>query len=289
VDLQVLHYFVVTAEERHLGRAAARLHMTQPPLSRAMRRLEEELGVTLLNRVRSGVEPTAAGRALQERAAALLEQADAIRAYVLRAAGEPRLAVGSLADTLDLVGGRLVTAFRELHLHADVVVHEFDLGDPTAGLRTGACDVALTRMPFDTSGLRTQRLARQPVGLVMRDDDPLAGAASVRVDELTDRNWIQLPRDTDPAWVTYWTGPGTRHSDARRVHTIQECLHAVLWNGQSALAPVDQLLPAGLIVVPAADRKPNDLVLAWRDTETGPLIRSFVDVAREVFAGALPG
>jgi DNA-binding transcriptional LysR family regulator len=289
VDLQVLRYFVVTADERHLGRAATRLHMTQPPLSRAMRRLEEELGVTLLNRVRSGVEPTAAGRELQERAAALLEQADAIRAYVRRAAGEPRLAVGSLADTLDLVGGRLVTAFRELHLHVDVVLHEFDLGDPTAGLRTGACDVALTRMPFDTSGLRTQLLARQPVGLVMRDDDPLAGAASVRVDELTDRDWIQLPLDTDPAWVTYWTGPGARHSDARRVHTIQECLHAVLWNGQSALAPVDQLLPAGLIVVPAEDRKPNDLVLAWRDTETSPLIRSFVDVAREVFAGALPG
>ncbi|MFD7160469.1 LysR family transcriptional regulator [Kribbella sp. NPDC059898] len=286
----MLRYFVVVAEERHLGRAAARLHMTQPPLSRAMRRLEEELGVTLLNRVRSGVEPTAAGRALQEHAAALLEQADAIRAHVRRAAGEPRLAVGSLADTLDLVGGRLVTAFRELHARADVVLHEFDLGDPTAGLRTGACDVALTRMPFDTSGLRTQLLARQPVGLVMRDDDPLADATSVRVDELTARNWIQLPPDTDAAWVTYWTGAGARHADAgRAMHTIQECLHAVLWNGQSALAPVDQLLPARLIVVPAEDRKPNELVLAWRDTETSPLIRSFVDVACHVFARALPG
>ncbi|MFI5729523.1 LysR family transcriptional regulator [Kribbella sp. NPDC051587] len=290
MDLQVLRYFTVVAEERHLGRAAARLHMTQPPLSRAMRRLEEELGVTLFDRVRTGVEPTAAGRVLHERAAALLDQADTIQAQVRRAAGEPRLAVGSLADTLDLVGGRLVTAFREVHPQVEVVLHEFDLGDPTAGLRTGACDVALTRMPFDTSGLRTQLLARQQIGLVVRDDDPLAGAASVRVGELTGREWIRLPSDTDATWVDYWTGPATdQTSPGQALRTIQECLQAVLWNGRSTLAPVDQLLPAGLVVVPAEDRAPNDLVLVWRAADAGPLIRSFVEIAARAFARALPG
>ncbi|MEV8371093.1 LysR substrate-binding domain-containing protein [Kribbella sp. NPDC056861] len=166
---------------------------------------------------------------------------------------------------------------------------EFDLGDPTAGLRTGACDVALTRCP-STPADYEPRLARQSIGLVVRDDDPLAHATSVRIDQLSERSWICLPPDTDVAWVAYWTGLGARPADVDQVmRTIQECLHAVLWNGQSALAPVDQLLPAGLIVVPAEDRKPNDLVLAWRETEASPLIRSFVEVACQVFARALHG
>lgn len=66
MDLRALRYFVVVAEERHLGCAAARLHMTQPPLSRAVRALEAELGVVLLNRTSTGVTLTAVGDVLYD-------------------------------------------------------------------------------------------------------------------------------------------------------------------------------------------------------------------------------
>ncbi len=72
-------------------------------------------------------------------------------------------------------------------------------------------------------------------------------------------------------------------AEHREVRTIQECLQAVLWNDMSALAPLDQSLPPGLTTVRATDREPSRLVLAWRATDTNPLIRSLITIAAGSF------
>lgn len=278
MDLRALKYFVAVADERHVGRAASRLHMTQPPLSRAIRQLEDELGAALFERTPKGVTLTPAGTALYTEADALLKQADRIRGRVTAAAGAASLTVGTLADAAEHVGTRLVPLFRERHPHVDVRVHEAGLGDPTAGLRTGLVDVALTRTPFDTTGIGTHVLRSVPVGVVVRDDDPLARRPSIPAAELKGRRWVRLPDGTDPLWTAYWTG-GVPDEASPVLRTVQECLQAVLWNGTAALAPVDQPLPAGLVVVPLADRPPSDLVVAWPKSGRSPLVRSFVQVA----------
>src|ERR1700730_11529704 len=86
MDLRLLGYFVAVAEERHFGRAAARLHMTQPPLSRAIRQLENDLGALLLHRSPSGVTLTGAGTVLYDEARTLLEPPERARARVVAAA-----------------------------------------------------------------------------------------------------------------------------------------------------------------------------------------------------------
>ena len=280
MDLRSLRYFVAVAEERHVGRAARRLHMTQPPLSRAIRQLEDELGAALLERTPKGVTLTPAGSAMYDEAVALLGHADRIRGRVTAAAGAATLAIGTLADTAEHVGGRLVPLFRARHPQVDVTVHESDLGDPTAGLRAGLVDVALTRTPFDDTGIGTRVLRSVHVGVVMRDDDPLAGRASVSSADLIGRRWVRLPDGTDPVWAAYWTcGPSDDGSPVMR--TIQECLQAVLWNRTSALAPLDQPLPDGLVAVPFADRPPSRLVVGWREPVRSPLVRSFVSLAED--------
>ncbi|WP_433664035.1 LysR family transcriptional regulator [Nocardia sp. CA-128927] len=289
MELRGLRYFVAVAEERHIGRAAARLRMTQPPLSRAMHQLEADLGVTLFARTPSGVELTEAGHLLYADARSLLEQADRIEARVRATAGRATLTAGSLADTADLVGGRIAAAFRERHPTVSVRIHEADLGDPSAGLRAGLVDVALTRMPFEDNGLRSHVLHVESIGVVVRDDDPLAGQASVRLADLPDRRWVQLPPDTDQIWRTYWTGSTAAADPATPMRTIQECLQAVLWNGMSALAPLDQVIPAGLVTVPVVDRPPSTLVLAWPAIRPSPLVRSFVRIAAEVYRGRQRG
>jgi DNA-binding transcriptional LysR family regulator len=160
----------------------------------------------------------------------------------------------------------------------NVSIHESDLGDPTAGLRAGLVDVALTRTPFDDTNISTHALRSVPVGVIMRDDDPLARRASVSSADLPGRRWVRLPDGTDPMWTAYWTG-GAHNGASPVMRTIQECLQAALWNGTSALAPVDQPLPTGLVAVPLSDRPPSELVVAWPKTGRSPLVRSFVRVA----------
>lgn len=286
VDLRLLRYFVAVAEERHVGRAAAKLNMTQPPLSRAMRQLEDVLGVELFARTPKGVVLTAAGTVLHDEALLLIEHAERLRTRVVAAAGTAVLTVGTLADTAEKVGAGLVAAFRLRQPHVDVVVTEADLSDPTAGLRAGLVDVALTRTPFDGKGISTYVLRSDPIGVVMHADDPLAGCESVALADLGHRRWVQLPETTDRVWCAYWTGTREDMTDEPPIaRTIQECLQSVLWNGTSALAPLNQTLPHGLVTVPVRDRAPSQLVVAWRGNAPSPLIRSFAEVAAALFEG----
>jgi DNA-binding transcriptional LysR family regulator len=283
MDLRELRYFVAVAEELHFGRAAARLHMTQPPLSRAIKQLETDLGAVLLDRSPRGVALTAAGAALHEEARALLGRADEARARVAAAAGPATITIGTLADSAEQVGTRLAAAYREHHPGVRVRIREAGMTDPTTGLRAGLVDVALTRVPFEDAGIVTHVLRTDPVGVVLRADDPLAGRASVHSTDLADRPWFQLPEGTDPVWAAYWNGPGPRHRDGPVVRTVHECLQAVLWNGTVGLAPLVHALPEGLTAVPLVDMAPSHLVVAWLDTNPNPLIRSFARIAATVY------
>jgi DNA-binding transcriptional LysR family regulator len=288
MDLRSLRYFVAVAEERHFGRAAARLHMTQPPLSRAIKQLEADVGALLLHRSPSGVTLTPAGTALYSEARALLEHAEHARARVAAAAGTPTFTIGTLADSGEEAGTGLADAFRERNPGVQVRVREADLTDPTTGLRAGLVDAALTRMPFDRTGISTRMLRSDPVGVVLRADDPLAGHGTLQVRDLDDRRWFQFPEGTDPLWRAYWNGaaPASTARDGPVVRTVGECVQAVLWNGTIGLAPLTPLghaWPPGLTVVPLADMAPSRLVVAWNKADANPLIRSLTQIAAAVY------
>ncbi|SEG87925.1 DNA-binding transcriptional regulator, LysR family [Nonomuraea solani] len=276
MDLRSLRYFVAVAEERHFGRAAVRLHMTQPPLSRAIKQLETDLGAVLLRRSSTGVTLTPAGNALYDEARTLLEQAEQARA---RVAGAATLTIGTLADSAEQAGSRLAAAFRLRHPDVDVRIREGDFTDPTTGLRAGLVDVALTRAPFDDTGISAYELRADPVGAVLRSDDPLAARSDLRLAELADRRWFRLPEGSDPRWRAYWNGASDEPRDGPVVRTAHECLQAVLWNGSIGLAPLGHALPEGLTCVPLTDMPPSRLVVAWNSANAGPLIRSFTAIA----------
>jgi DNA-binding transcriptional LysR family regulator len=163
-----------------------------------------------------------------------------------------------------------------------VRIREADFTDPTTGLRAGLVDVALTRMPFDDAGISTHVLRSDPVGVVLRTDDPLADKDALHLADLADRRWFRLPEGTDPIWSAYWNCAGR---DGPVVRTEQECLQAVLWNGTVGLAPLTHALPEGLTSVPLLDMPPSRLVVAWDSANSGPLIRSFVQIAVAGYRG----
>ncbi|WP_317621025.1 LysR family transcriptional regulator [Streptomyces sp. CBMA123] len=281
MDLQSLRYFVAVAEELHFGRAAHRLHMTQPPLSRAIQRLETEVGALLFTRSPAGVALTPVGAVLLDEARGLLEHADRLRARVGAAAGVATVTVGILGDGTDPGVSGLAAAYRRRHPGIDIRVRDTDLTDPTCGLRAGLVDVALTRAPFDRTALTVRTLRADPVGAVLRADDPLAGRDGLRLAELDGRRWFRFPPGTDPAWQSYWHGGSPREGPV--VRAVQECLQAVLWNGTVGLMPLGHDLPAQLAVVPLADMAPSRVVVAWNEGDTNPLIRSLVEIATAVY------
>jgi len=288
MDLRSLRYFVAVAEERHFGRAAARLHMTQPPLSRAIKQLETDVGALLMHRSAAGVTLTPAGTTLYDEARALLEHAEHARARVAATAGTATFTIGTLADSAEEAGTGLADAFRLRNPGVRVRIREGDFTDPTAGLRAGRVDVALTRMPFDRTGISVRVLRSDPVGVVLRTDDPLARRDTLQVSDLDDRRWFQFPEGTDPLWRAYWTctTPGGPLRDGPVVRTASECVQAVFWNGAIGLAPLapqPHAFPQGLTVVPLADMMPSRLVVAWNKADANPLIRSLFQIAATVY------
>ncbi|NKE57363.1 LysR family transcriptional regulator [Lentzea sp. PSKA42] len=274
MELRTLRYFVAVAEELHFGRAAHRLHMSQPPLSRAIKHLETDLGTTLFHRSPAGVTLTDAGHTLLHEAQALLDQADRIRAKLARAT----ITVGILADH---GAAALAAAFRRRHPHVEIRIREADLTDPTCGLRSGQVDVALTRGPFDSTGLKTLVLRRDPVGAVLRADDPLAQRDGLTIQDLAGRDWFQFPEGTDEIWQSYWNGGEPRRGPT--VRAVQECVQSVLWNGTVGLAPLGHDL-GELKVVPLADMPPSPVVIAWKRDD--PLTRAFVEAATQAYGSA---
>ncbi|MGW2961494.1 LysR substrate-binding domain-containing protein [Streptomyces sp. NPDC001220] len=281
MELRTLRYFVAVAEELHFGRAAARLHMSQPPLSRAIKGLEGEIGAALFERSPAGVALTPVGAVLLTEARALLDQADRLRVRVATAAGATALTVGLLGDSTDPGVRRLARAYRERHPGVGIRIRETDLTDPTCGLHAGLVDVALTRAPFDETGLVVRELRADPVGALLRADDPLARRESLTLADLADRQWFRFPAGTDGRWQSYWNGGTVREGPV--VRAIQECRQAVLWNGTVGMTTTDHAPGAGLVTVPIVDMEPSRVVVAWVEGDTNPLLRPFVQVAIEAY------
>ncbi|MEW2301162.1 LysR substrate-binding domain-containing protein [Streptomyces sp. NPDC006655] len=285
MELRTLRYFVAVAEELHFGRAAARLHMSQPPLSRAIRALEAETGAVLLERSSAGVALTPVGAVLLTEARALLDRAETLRARVAAAAGTAVLTVGLLGDSTDPGVARLARAFRARHPGVEIRIRETDLTDPTCGLHAGAVDIALTRAPFDETGLAVRELRADPVGALLRADDPAAHRESLLLADLAGRRWFRFPDGTDRRWQSYWNGGTVREGPV--VRAVQECRQAVLWNGTVGMTLADHGPGDGLVVVPVSDMAPSRVVVAWREGDGNPLLRSFTQVAAAAYRARL--
>ncbi|MEU4231621.1 LysR substrate-binding domain-containing protein [Nonomuraea sp. NPDC026600] len=189
-DLEVrqLRYFVAVAEELHFGRAAERLGMAQPPLSRAIRTLERRVGVRLLERTTRHVALTTAGEVFLRDARTAL---DAIIAAGRRArhAGrsEPRLRLALKADHDAGLLPRILSAYHgeEAALAVELVLG--GRGEQAPALRDGRADVALVSGPFDERGLDHQPLLTEPRLVALAAADPLAARSHLRLADLTGR------------------------------------------------------------------------------------------------------
>jgi DNA-binding transcriptional LysR family regulator len=183
MELRHLRYFVAVAEQENVSRAALRLHVSQPALSRQIMDLEDELGVPLLERTPKSVRLTPAGRVFLHEARAVLARADAAAANARAAAhlGRHRLEVGYAPSLTAKLLPRALRVFQARFPQARVLLHDLSTGEMLTRLRAEKLDLALMVRPTRPMlrGLDFRALARYPVCLAVPLNHPLAGARSV--------------------------------------------------------------------------------------------------------------
>ncbi|WP_051732168.1 LysR family transcriptional regulator [Kitasatospora phosalacinea] len=301
LEVRELRYFIAVAEELNFSRAAQRLGMAQPPLSKAIARMESRLGARLLERTTRQVRLTAAGRVLLDQARIAV---DAVHAAARRAsrAGQPtpRLVVAVKPGGDAGLLREILAAYRGTGPDLpppEVVVG--GSGEPVAMLRDGRADVALLRSPFDGRGLDSETLVVEPRLAVLPAAHPLAGRRRLRPGDLRGE---PVPRwkGALPSATAYYTGRDGAEADGDQagrapadtpegplVAGVEQLLEVVaLGQGVAFLARSTTRLHQrpDIAYRPVDGLSPSAVVVAWPETSRSAAVAAFVRAAHDVAA-----
>ncbi|KJK57342.1 LysR family transcriptional regulator [Saccharothrix sp. ST-888] len=291
IDTRLLRYFATVCEEGQLTAAAGRLFVSQPTLTKQIRRLESQLGVTLFRRSRDGVTPTAAGHALAAHTATLLESWEvALRAtrQAAEAAGGT-LRVGFEGSTINLVGLPTIAEFGRLMPGWQVRMRQNNWFDPTSGLASGEIDLALWHAPAGLAQeFATARLGTEERWAALSVEHPLTARETLDFADLLDEPFVAIPQEAG-AWRDYWLGAEERGGRPARIatvaHNADEWMAAVACGQGIGFAPksMRRLAPRPDVAFrPVRGLSPSQVGLYWlRDQPVTPAMVAFIRSCRE--------
>lgn len=291
VHVRDLRYFVAVAEELSFTRAAGRLFVAQPSLSKQIRRLETSLRLPLFERDHRTVALTAAGAALLPQAQRIIRQwEDAQRALAeVAAAQRTTLTVGFHTrigrGLIPNVTAKLATALPAWKL----LFRQIPWSDPTAGLAGGEVDVAVAWLPVP-AGFARKVVATEDRWVALPSGHRLAARETVPLGELADEPFIALPRSAGPL-REFWLGNDRRPEPARVVaeaETAEESLEAVgsglgavlLSAGNAQIYQRDDIVCRRVTGLP-----PSELAVVWRAGDERRAVQVFVEACERCFCG----
>ncbi|WP_020659689.1 LysR family transcriptional regulator [Amycolatopsis benzoatilytica] len=284
---------MVVAEELHFTQAAERLHVAQPALSKAIRRLESELGFPLFARSRHSVALTSAGLALLPGARAVLAELDAaVRvAQTAHRSAAHVLRVGYHSSVGSDLLGPIIDEFRRLRPGWQVELRAGDWSDPAGAVLAGRSDLVLLRPPvpgqedLDLAVLRSDdRWVALPAG------HRLADREVVRLAELAGEPFVAMPAESGP-FRDFWLARD-RFAEppviGAEVNNTDDWLEAIATGRGVALLSETSVRihrRPGLVYRPVPGAGRSELVVAWRSGSTDPVLRDFVRAATEISGG----
>jgi len=281
MTLTELRYIVTLAQEQHFGRAADRCHVSQPTLSIAVKKLEDELGVALFERTKSRVQPTPLGEQIIAQAHRVLEQTAAIKDIV--DAGKDQLSSPLAVGAIFTIGPYLLPQFiphlQKLASKMPLYIEEGYTATLGKKLRNGELDVIILALPFNEPDVVTQALYDEPFVVLMPHDHPLARKEKIDPADLDDQDVLLLGEGHCFRDQVLATCPHLQSTDDRptkRIHTAAEgstletLRHMVASGLGITILPLSaaetSLYAANLLVTrPFIDPVPTrTLALAWR-------------------------
>jgi DNA-binding transcriptional LysR family regulator len=293
MELRHLRYFTAVAEELNFRRAAVRLHIAQPPLSKQISDLEEELGVELFRRNRRRVELTEAGRVFLTEARLTLEQAEqAARAAQRASRGEiGRLVVGFVMSATCTVLPEILRVFRARYPHVELVIEETTTGLGIENLHKKRIHLAFLRLPLSDKALRFETVLQESLILALPKGHPLSNKPLVSVRALANEPFIIFPRDQGSGFfdqiVSFCHRAGFSPKVVQEASQMQTILSLVASGLGVALIPssVQSLHSSGVVYKSLRERAPKTgIAVAWRPEGKSPVLSEFLGVVREIAA-----
>lgn len=297
MELRHLRYFVAVAEELNFSRAAGRIYLSQPALSQQIRKLEEDLGVTLFNRTKRKVELTEAGEVLLDGARRSLVQIE----QSVRAAQEAggvrisRLKVGFPEYVNHTPVVDIFQAFQKLHPYIELEEHEmFTLQQTlqqTDDLCAGRLDVGFLLAPVENEALETEQVLRIEVVAAIPEDHPLASQQTVSMPQLAGERLILFSRRFHPRSYDYIIGCCAEAGFSPKVVQRHE---PQLYSGPTTYRMVASGAGIGIVALPLSGNRTSgvvfrtltdphpvlNLAIAWRKNDPSANLRTFLEVTR---------
>lgn len=296
MDLRKLRYFITVAEERHIGRAAALLNISQPPLTRQIHQLEEELGVTLFNRTPKGMEVTDAGLLFLEEARNIFSLVEQATERTQRAGsgklGRLDVAIfgSGILDTIP----RILLAFRRDYPEVKVVLHTMEKTLQIEALRQRRISVGFNRMLEPMPDIRSETVVSEELLLAVNDTTPLSHRTEIEFSELAEHPLILFPSHGRPNFIDkvlklcqeagFSPIVSQEVGDAVTGVALVAGGFGVCLVSESATA----LKLAGVSYIPLRNI-PNDsrvdLSCIYREDDNSPLLHSFLNTVRQFKKG----
>ena len=289
MDLRHLRYFIAVAEEGHFGRAARRLRIAQPPLSRQLQALEEELGFALIDRKRRALTP--AGEAFLPSVREVFDALERAITSARRAArGESgRIRVGFLSSIAISGLTEVLRAFRVRSPGVEVVLREMPPQPQIDALKAGRIDVGFLRAPLDDPGLRAERVRTEELVVALPADHPLAAQKRIALSALAREPFVSFPRPRGPGFFDHLMR--LCHDAGFTPQIVQEAAQLDIVNLVAAgfgvaivPATIRKVRGAGLVFRRIVGAPKTDLLVAWRSDQMSAVVDKFLAVVRELAA-----
>ena len=298
MELRQLRYLVALADERHFTRAAARLHIAQPALSQQVKRLEDEVGVALVDRTTRHVALTAAGEQLVARARRVLAEVDAAGAELSELAGlrTGRVVIGAMRSTGPFDLSALLAAFHGRHPGIELVVREEPSEVMLQRLHADAVDLAfLSVNRLDTGpDIRLHPLLDEPLVALLPPAHRLAGRRRLDMGELRGERFVVFGEGGSLRRIVVQGAREAGFEPALAFESTESArIRAMVSHGLGvALLPASEAEHEGLPVSMVPVRRPSlarDVTLAWRENRRhSPAARAFLELALTAGATGVP-
>lgn len=292
MDIRHLRAFVTVAIERNFTRAAERLGIAQPPLSRQIRQLEEEIGAPLFDRSGRPVRLTEAGRLLYEQASQILANIDQLK-YTMRqlvSARQPRFVIGVVGSIMHGALPEMIRNFRGQAAEVEVELVELTTLEQVAALKTGRIDAGLGRVRIDDPTIRREVLHEEPLIAALPSGDSLAQMGGpISVGALADGTLIIYPTFPRPSYADQVLGLLRDHGCAARkiveVREVQAALGLVAAQSGRAVVPtsMQHIQRDDIVYAPIVERLTSPIILSQRQTDVSENATLIREIGRAVF------